>query len=132
MGHYFNGIGQAYSRSLEKAKKHNPEAAFLMEELNNEIIRAERLQDDMFGKCFTRMNNPACREYVDEKLRPLYSQKYLVLDQLICEHKHTHIEGNTDFIGGAYFDTTREICDDCGAKIRFHASSLPESIVEIS
>jgi len=65
----------------------------------------------------------ACR-LLDLKVGTLYRQ-------LHCAHEDTHIEGRQEFIGGAYFDNTREICDLCEAKVRFHAHSLSEYVKDI-
>lgn len=65
----------------------------------------------------------ACRQ-LDLKVGVIYRQ-------LHCAHERTHVEGRQDFIGGAYWDNTKEICDDCGGKVMFHAQSLTESIIEI-
>ncbi len=131
MTRHIVSIGEVYGRSLDKGKKRNPEAAFLLEEINNEIVKAEQLQDETFGKHFMRMNDPACREYVDKTLRPLYSKKSRVTDQILCEHKHTHEEGGIRLGFGDVIDDTREVCDDCGSKVGFHNVSLPKNIVEI-
>jgi len=73
----------------------------------------------------------ALEELLDE-CQALDHLKSMLYKQWQCQHQGgSHIEGRQDFVGGAYFDNTREICDECGGKVSFHTSILPVNIIDI-
>jgi len=75
-------------------------------------------------------DNDAIDELADE-CRALDHKASMRYKQLHCAHENTHVEGRQDFIGGAYWDNTREVCDECEAKVLFHRPRIAEPIVEI-